>query len=97
MKILIRNLDRDITQDALAAMFKPFGAMESCDLILDKATGLSKGFGFVVMLNDKEAQYAVKKLNGQRVGRMKIRVKKTLRGEPHVPYQSKDKGKDNRA
>ena len=89
MKILMRNLNRKVSEDALAAMFKPFWVVQSCNLVLDKVTGLSKGFGFVEMLDEKEAQEAIRKLNGQGIEGVKMRVKRTLRGEPHIPYQEK--------
>ncbi|MCB1813864.1 MAG: RNA-binding protein, partial [Candidatus Competibacteraceae bacterium] len=47
MKLLIRNLARTTTEAELRALFEVHGAVQSCNLVLDKATGDSKGFGFV--------------------------------------------------
>jgi len=74
MKLLIRNLTRNTSEAELKVLFEPFGAVQSCSLVLDKDTGISKGFGFVEMPKIGEAK-AAKKLNGARVGSSKIRVK----------------------
>lgn len=76
MKILIRNLSRDVTETELHALFKAFGTVQSCVLVMDQKTGGSKGFGFVEMPKVGEAKAAIKSLNNQLVGDQKIRVKK---------------------
>lgn len=76
MKLLIRNLTRNTTEAELKALFEPFGTVQSCTLILDKDTGISKGFGFVEMPRIGEAKAAMKNLNGKDVANSKIRVKK---------------------
>jgi RNA recognition motif-containing protein len=76
MKILVRNLDRVTTEEELNALFITFGAVQSTNLVLDKATGNSKGFGFVEMPNAGEAKAAIKTLNNTTVGSNNIRVKK---------------------
>lgn len=76
MKILIRNLDRLTTAEELNDIFQAFGKVQSCDLVIDKATGKSKGFGFVEMPSVGEAKNAMKSLNNKTVGSNKIRVKK---------------------
>jgi RNA recognition motif-containing protein len=76
MKLLVRNLDRAVTEDELKKMFQAFGAVQSCNLVMDKATGESKGFGFVEMPKAGEAKIAVKNLNYKMIGDSKIRVKK---------------------
>jgi RNA recognition motif-containing protein len=57
-------------------MFEAHGAVQSCTLVQDKTTGLSKGFGFVEMPKPGEAKAATKNLNGKEVAGNKIRVKK---------------------
>ena len=47
MKLLVRNLARNITEAQLKALFDDVGSVQSCSLVLDQATGASKGFGFV--------------------------------------------------
>lgn len=76
MKILIRNLSRDTTNEQLAELFRPYGEIQSCMLIMDKETGASKGFGFVTMPRVGEAKAAIQGLNGKEVQGYKIRVKR---------------------
>jgi RNA recognition motif-containing protein len=76
MKLLIRNLARTTTEEELRAMFEAHGAVQSCNLVMDKETGDSKGFGFVEMPNPGSAKAAMKTLNGTEVAGSKIRVKK---------------------
>lgn len=76
MKLLIRNLARNITEAELRAMFQEHGTVQSCTLVIDKETGSSKGFGFVEMPKPGEAKAAIKILNGMDVDGSKLRVKK---------------------
>ena len=76
MKLLIRNLDRSTTEAALHKMFENYGAVQSCTLVLDKRSGLSKGFAFVEMPKPGEAKAAMKNLNATEVDGKMIRVKK---------------------
>ncbi|MBQ0754407.1 MAG: RNA-binding protein [Gammaproteobacteria bacterium] len=76
MKLLIRNLDRLTTEKELKKLFQEFGIVQSCDLVIDKVTGESKGFGFVEMPRPGDAKAAMSNLNNQTVGANKIRVKK---------------------
>ncbi len=76
MKILIRNLPRTLSENALEELFKEHGDVQSCNLILDKATGESKGFGFVEIAKVGNAKAAIQVLNGKPVDGNKIRVKK---------------------
>ena len=76
MKLLIRNLARSTTEEELKALFAEYGTVQSCNLVLDKATSESKGFAFVEMPKAGEALAAMKTLNGQDLADNKIRVKK---------------------
>ena len=76
MKLLVRNLDRSTTAEELTDLFQAFGKVQSCNLVFDKESGLSKGFGFVEMPNPGEAKAAMKSMNNKTVGSNKIRVKK---------------------
>ena len=76
MKLLIRNLARTTTEAELRALFEAHGKVQSCNLVTDKKTGGSKGFGFVEMSGPGESRAAMKALNGKNVGGNKIRVKK---------------------
>jgi len=76
MKILVRNLSRETTEAELLALFEKYGAVQYCTLVLDKATGKSKGFGFVEMPRVGEAKVAIKALNALEIGGNRIRVKR---------------------
>ena len=67
-KLYVGNLSFDTTQDQITEMFTPHGDVKSAQLITDRDTGRSKGFGFVEMANDQEAAKAITALNGQMVG-----------------------------
>lgn len=82
MKLIILNLARSTTKEELKALFEEYGAVQSCDLVLDKATGKSKGFGFVEMPKPREAMFAIKSLNNKKIGSNIIRVKKTENKKP---------------
>lgn len=75
MNILIRNLERSVTEAELLELFKPFGTVASVTVVMDAVTAKSKGFGFVDMPNGREAIKAIKGLNTLKVKGMGIRVK----------------------
>ncbi len=75
MKLIALNLPRDFSEQELANLFKAYGNIKSCTLVLDAATGKSKGFGFVEMALAHEGEEAIKALHGSKVGKEKIRVK----------------------
>lgn len=75
MKILVRNLARTSTEDAVRTLFAGFGHVASVTIVFDQATGQSKGFGFVEMPNPKQAVTAVKRSNLTRFEGSVIRVK----------------------
>ena len=66
-KLYVGNLTYGVTDSALEQMFAPHGTVESAQVIMDRDTGRSKGFGFVEMKTDQEAQAAIAALNGQQV------------------------------
>ena len=65
MKIYVGNLAYSVTEGQLEALFQDFGAVASANLITDRHSGESKGFGFVEMDNQAEAEEAIKTLNGR--------------------------------
>lgn len=77
MKLLIRNLARTTTEAELRTLFETYGSVQSCNLVIDKKTGDSKGFAFVEMPKAGEAKAAVKQCNGKEIDGQKIRVKKS--------------------
>jgi cold-inducible RNA-binding protein len=66
-KLYVGNLTYGITDSALEQMFTAHGNVQSAQVIMDRDTGRSKGFGFVEMGSDQEAQTAIGALNGQQV------------------------------
>lgn len=76
MKLLIRNLPRDLTEAQLKTLFEAYGTVQSCNLVVDGKSGLSKGFAFINMPKPGEAKAAQKQLNGKTLSGLKIRVKK---------------------
>src|SRR5436305_12887596 len=66
-KLYVGNLTYGVTDSALEQMFAPHGTVQSAQVIMDRDTGRSKGFGFVEMSTDQEAQAAIAALNGQQV------------------------------
>ncbi len=74
MNIYVGNLAYSVTQDDLREAFAAFGEVQSANLIADKFTGESKGFGFVEMPNNSEADAAIKALNDQPLKGRPIRV-----------------------
>ena len=66
-KLYVGNLTYGVTDSTLLQMFEPHGTVESAQVIMDRDTGRSKGFGFVEMKSDQEAQAAIQALNGKEV------------------------------
>jgi len=64
-KLYVGNLAYGVTDGDLQTMFGPHGTVTSAQVIMDRDTGRSKGFGFVEMGSDQEAQAAITALNGQ--------------------------------
>jgi cold-inducible RNA-binding protein len=64
-KLYVGNLGYGVTDSDLETMFLAHGAVQSAQVIMDRDTGRSKGFGFVEMGNDQEAQAAIAALNGK--------------------------------
>ena len=62
-KLYVGNLTYGVTSSDLEKLFEPFGTVQSAQVIMDRDTGRSKGFGFVEMSSDQEAQAAIKAMN----------------------------------
>ena len=66
-KLYVGNLSYEVTDSDLQNLFVPHGAVQSAQVIMDRDTGRSKGFGFVEMDNGDQAQAAITALNGHEV------------------------------
>jgi RNA recognition motif-containing protein len=67
-KLYVGNLTYTMRDDDLQQQFAAFGSVTSAKVMMDRDTGRSKGFGFVEMSSDQEAQAAIRGLNGQSIG-----------------------------
>ena len=74
MNIYVGNLSRQTTEDDLRKAFEAFGQVESANVIQDKFTGESRGFGFVEMPSKQEAQKAIEEMNGTDLGGRAVNV-----------------------
>ena len=75
MNIYIGNLSYNTTEDVLKTMFGEFGEIESVKLIKDRFSGRTKGFGFIEMPSNSEADQAIKALNGNSIDGNHIKVR----------------------
>ena len=75
MNLYVSNLGEQITDESLRAVFATHGQVSSSRIIKDHSTGFSRGFGFVDMPNDQEAQNAMDKINGAIVNGRSVSVK----------------------
>ena len=64
-KLYVGNLSYSVSSSDLEQLFAQYGQVQSAQVIADRMTGRSKGFGFVEMSNDQEAQAAISAMNGQ--------------------------------
>jgi RNA recognition motif-containing protein len=78
MNIFVANLNFKVTNDSLKELFESYGEVSSAKVVMDKASGRSKGFGFVEMPNDSEAKTAVAQLNNKEEFGRPLVVKEAL-------------------
>jgi len=86
-KLFVGKLSFDTTNSTLLELFKTFGEVTSADVIIDKATNQSRGFGFVEMNDLKAAQTAIKELDGKEFEGRQIVV-----SAANPPRQQSDRG-----
>lgn len=77
-KIFVGGLPLDIREPAIKDLFTPHGQVGSCTLVMDGMTQMSRGFAFVEMPVDDEANKAIEVLNGYKIGDLTIVVKEAL-------------------
>jgi RNA recognition motif-containing protein len=73
-KLYVGNLSYSVSNSELEGMFAPFGTVDSASVITDRDTGRSKGFGFVEMSSDQQAQAAIDGMHGKDVGGRSLTV-----------------------
>jgi len=81
-KLYVGNLTYDTTSQTLQDLFGEHGEVRSAEVIMDRDTGRSKGFGFVEMSNDNGARAAINSLNGHDVGGRSLTVNEARPREP---------------
>jgi RNA recognition motif-containing protein len=86
-KLYIGNLSGNVTEDDLRANFSAAGKVLSVNIIKDRLTGLSKGFGFVEMASEDEAKEAIQKFNGGQLDEKTIVVSEAR------PKKDRDRGR----
>ena len=74
MKIYVGNIPYSVTSESLAKIFEEHGAVQDSQVITDRETGRSKGFGFIDMPDNAEADQAIKTLNGTQLSGRQITV-----------------------
>lgn len=81
-KLYVGNLGYNVTSSDLEQLFTPHGQIRTCEVIMDRSTGRSKGFGFVEMESDQDANNAISALNGQQHDGRAIVVNEAKPREP---------------
>ena len=74
MRIYVGNLVHDVTDDDLRGAFSAYGEVASADVIMDRYTGQSRGFGFVEMRDNEGAQKAIRELDGREIKGRQVKV-----------------------
>lgn len=74
MNIYIGNLSQEVTDEDLREAFEAFGEVASAKVIKDNFSGASRGFGFVEMPNNSEADSAMKALNGEELKKSRLKI-----------------------
>lgn len=74
MNIYVGNLAFNVTEDDLRVLFSDFGEVSAVNIVYERSSGQSKGFGFVEMLNNSEADKAMKALNGAKLKEQSIKL-----------------------
>ena len=88
MNIYVGNMSLSISEDSLKALFAEFGEVESAKVVKDRFTARSKGYGFIEMPINSEADQAIKALNGNRIDGRHIKVKPADSGRKRCKKRS---------
>ena len=102
MNIFVGNVSRNVNNDELKEAFEAYGAVSSAAIIMDKLTGMSRGFGFVEMPDNDEAKNAIENLNGKdlkgralNVNEDRPREDRPREDRPRRNFGSSDRGRSN--
>jgi RNA recognition motif-containing protein len=94
MNIYVGNLAYSVTDETLNTLFGEFGVVESAKVIIDKFSNRSKGFGFVEMPSNAEADQAIKALNGKLIDGRNIKVNPSSPGGKRTKSASSARRRD---
>jgi RNA recognition motif-containing protein len=83
--IYVGNLDYATTEQDLRGLFEAYGKIENVSVAKDKFSGQSRGFGFVEMTNDADAEKAISELNGRQIGNRNLSVNEAKPREARPP------------
>jgi RNA recognition motif-containing protein len=84
-RLYVGNLSFQTTEQELQDLFQEVGQVETCNLITDKVTGKSRGFGFVQMVTDDEAQKAIDEFDGKEVDGRTLKVNEARPRQERAP------------
>jgi RNA recognition motif-containing protein len=96
-KLYVGNLSYTTTDGDLQQLFEPHGTVQSAQVIMDRDTGRSKGFGFVEMDSGEQAEAAIKALNGQEVNGRSLTVNEARPREDRGSSRREFGGSQNRS
>ena len=88
MNIYVGNLPYGVTEDDLRALFEEHGEVKSANVIIDRQTGRSKGFGFVEMPTESQAEAAINALNETAIKGRNIKVNQARPRQDRPPRRS---------
>ncbi|MDB5259075.1 MAG: putative RNA-binding protein RbpA [Candidatus Taylorbacteria bacterium] len=91
-KLYVGGISYGTSEETLKNHFAQAGAVESASIIMDKMTGRSKGFGFVQMSNDAEADNAINMFNGKELEGRTLTVNEARPMEPRAPRRDFNRG-----
>jgi cold-inducible RNA-binding protein len=80
--IYVGNLDFNVSEDELRQAFTAYGQVDNVTILKDRDTGQPRGFGFVEMTNDEEADRAIQGMNGSQLGKRALNVNEARPREP---------------
>ena len=74
MKLFVANIDKKVSESDLEKLFAVSGEVKSVKIVTDRATGVPKGFGFIEMPNDNEAQHAIDNIHEREIAGRQLSV-----------------------
>jgi len=93
-RLYVGGLSYSTTQDGLKEAFAQAGAVNEATVVMDKMTGRSRGFGFVEMANDEDAQKAIDMWNGKELDGRRLTVNEARPMEDRPPRRNFSRGND---